>query len=52
MERYNFLNVEKKWRKKNSQSVANKKSKKNIIVWKCFLIHLEKYTWAMLEIIL
>ena len=33
MERYNFLNVEKKWRKnKLARSVTNKKSKKNIIV--------------------
>ena len=51
MERVNFQAVERKWQK-NSQNLNLKPKGKNFIVWKCFHIPPEKYTWAMLEIIL
>ena len=51
MERYNFKSVESKWQKfwdeNKSFKTSNDKTKKNFIVWKCFLIHRVKYTWDM-----
>ena len=57
MERYNFKKIEKKWqdfwiKNKSFKSKIDNKLKKSFIVLKCFLIHLEKFTWAMLEITL
>ena len=52
MERYSFQKIESKWRSNiKANSVKNKDSKKNIIVWKCFLILQAKFIWAMFEII-
>ena len=52
MERANFQAIEKN----GSYNLKNKnctiKKAKSFIVLKCFLIHQEKYTWGMLEIIL
>ena len=54
--RYNFKEIENKWQKiwedKKIFSTKIDKKKKNFIVWKCFLIHQEKFIWDMLEIIL
>ena len=49
-ERYNFKIVEEKWQSYWEQKKTFKaqviKQKKNFIVWKCFLTHLEKSIWA------
>ena len=51
MERVNFQAIEKNG-KKNFLSLSSQNQKeKNFTVWKCFHIPLEKYTWAMSEII-
>ena len=51
MERYNFKTVEQKWQKKwEDEKIFKAKvdlKKKNFIVWKCFLIRLEKFIWVM-----
>ena len=52
MERYNFQAIEKKWQKSFSKKKLYREKGKNFTVLKCFLIRQEKYTWAMLEIIL
>ena len=52
MERYNLKN-RKKWREKNhAVSVKNEKSNKKYYCLECFHTHLERFIWAMLEIIL
>ena len=55
MERYNIKNVEKKWQdvwsSKKTDAATLDKKKKNFIAWRCFLIHQEKFTWGMYEII-
>ena len=55
-DRYNFKVVEEKWQKYWETNKSFKAeildNKKNFTVLKCFLIHLEKFIWVMLEIIL
>ena len=52
MERYNFLQIEKKWRgNKLAVNVKNKDYKKYYCL-EMFPYPLERYTWDMLEIIL
>ena len=49
-ERYNFKTIEKKWQdywvENKSFEAKTIKDKKNFIVWRCFLIHLVKFTWV------
>ena len=51
MDRYNFKIIEKKWqdywKDNNTFKAILDKSKKNSTVLKCFLTHLEKFTWGM-----
>ena len=49
MERYNFQAIEKNGK---SRFLKHREKGKNFTVLKCFPIRQEKYTWAMLEIIL
>ena len=55
MERYNFKLTEEKWQKywEENKTFSTKIDKtKKIYCWKCFLIHLGKFIWGMLEIII
>ena len=53
MEKYNFKVVENKWQKswETNKSFSTKVdyNKKNFLVLKCFLTHLEKFIWGMSE---
>ena len=52
MERYNFQAIEKNGKSRFLKKNFIEKKVKNFTVLKCFPIRQEKYTWAMLEIIL